>query len=300
MKNEETAMSKFVLNTTLIIAMGAFGAATLSTAAAIDHTLTECDGLTVLSPEAWSGDEAPAALAMDFGTTDLGGSYDYEFELTFTNDDGSWAPGHGYGWLIFGDIMSDTSPLNGWVGDMGDLPQGPWTSYSTSGGYHNGPTMMYVLDYWMPTTVGESLAWSGTHSTNQSELIFSSIVTTGGAPQVNWQPMGGLSTPGPAVEQIGDCPGSVTLDFSNLTPGGKMALVYSTTPGTFTIPAGYGTCDNTTLPVGGTPTLLTMLTADASGNASFTGNTKANMCGVIQICGLDLDTCIPTAGHVLQ
>ena len=293
-------MKKLALNTTLIIATGAFGAATLSTAAAIDHTLTECDGLTVLSPEVWVGDEADAALAMDYGTTDLGGSYDYEFVLTFTNDDGSWAPGHGYGWLIFGDKMSGTSPLDGFVGDMGDMPQGPWTGYSRSSGYHNGPTMNYVLDYWMPTTVGESLAWSGTHSTDQSELIFSSIVTTGGAPQVNWQPMGGLSTPGPQLEQIGDCPGSLTLQVSNATPGGNVAFVYSTSSGTFTIPNGYGTCDGTEIPLGGTPTVLTVVQASASGMASFTGNAKEQFCGLVNVAALDVGSCVATGSLVLQ
>jgi hypothetical protein len=128
-------------------------------------------------------------LRLDYEVTDLGtGLFEYEFDLVLDNSDGSWAAGQGWAWFIFGDAQSSSSPLTNWAGDAGDLPVGPWTSYSSSGGFHNGPTFASVSAYWVPTGVLDSLSWSGTSTADlaQGQLLFSTLLTQGGAVAANF------------------------------------------------------------------------------------------------------------------
>ena len=125
-------------------------------------------------------------LNLDYTVTDLGsGLYDYNFVLTLDNNDNSWQPGQGWSWLIFGDAYAATSPLTNFVGDTSDLPIGPWYFYTTSGGGHNGPTLLsgntQQIAYWTPTAIGEMLSWSGTSTANlaQGDLLFSTLLSTG-------------------------------------------------------------------------------------------------------------------------
>lgn len=133
----------------------------------------------------------PAAFAtplrMEYTVTDLGGGlYDYEFDLILDNGDGTWAPGQGWRWLIFGDSPTSPSPLANFAGDPTDLPVGPWTGYSSTGGGHNGPSFSFVLDYWIPSGVMDELNWSGTSTADlqQGEMLFSTLAGTlnGGVP----------------------------------------------------------------------------------------------------------------------
>jgi hypothetical protein len=120
-------------------------------------------------------------LSLDYSVTDIGGGrYNYEFELVLDNNDGSWSAGQGWRWFVFGDQYCAPSPLTNFIGDYTDLPIGPWTNFSTSSGGHNGPTLGYVLDYWVPTSIGDTLSWSGTSTANlaQGELLFSTIAGT--------------------------------------------------------------------------------------------------------------------------
>lgn len=149
-------------------------------------------GMIALAVAAGTASAQP--LEMTYTVDDVGGGlFNYEITLTLTNDDGTWIPGYGYGWIIFGDRLQDASPLTNFTGDPDDLPIGPFVGYSGSGGYHNGPTLQvghslpdggFVFDYWVPTTIGESLHWSGTSDVDlqQGEFIWSSIITSGGAP----------------------------------------------------------------------------------------------------------------------
>jgi hypothetical protein len=142
---------------------------------------------------------AATPLLMEYMATDIGGGlYDYEFYFTLDNHDGTWNAGNGWAWVIIGDAQSQSSPLYDWDGDEGDFPVGPWTYWTSSSGYHNGPTLGYVLDYWVPEKVGDQLYFSGTSSVylKQGEMLWSSIVTTGGAQIVEWE----VATliPGPA------------------------------------------------------------------------------------------------------
>ncbi|RJP38602.1 MAG: hypothetical protein C4547_04290 [Phycisphaerales bacterium] len=129
----------------------------------------------------------PAAVAqpqilLAYDYVDIGGGrFEYEFELSL---DDRWSPGMGWRWFIFGDCRSCPSPLTSFVGDPNDLPIGPWTAYGSSGGGHNGPTLHYVLDYWIPQSQDEKLNWSGTSTAALDEpaLLYSTIAgTVGGA-----------------------------------------------------------------------------------------------------------------------
>jgi hypothetical protein len=137
-------------------------------------------------------------LRMDYLYTDIGGVYEYEFWLTLDNNDSTWSPGHGWGWLIWGDKMSNPSDIADFVGDASDLPVGPWTYYTSSGGYHNGPTFGYVLDCWVPTAVGDTLYWSGTSATalDPPDMLWSSIYTCGGAAVTEWNQANWIPEPG--------------------------------------------------------------------------------------------------------
>lgn len=120
-------------------------------------------------------------IALDYEVSDLGGGlFDYEFTLELDNNDGSWATGQGWRWFIFGDALSSSSPLTDFIGDTNDLPVGPWSGFSSSSGGHNGPTFANVMDYWVPTAIGETLSWSGTSTADlaQGGLLFSTIAGT--------------------------------------------------------------------------------------------------------------------------
>jgi hypothetical protein len=151
------------------------------------------EGLT--PPGNWQfGTSTTTPLTLFYTVDDLGGGiYNYEFRLKLTNLDGSWQPGQGWRWFIWGDCRGPcTSPLTSFIGDPSDLPVGPWTGYSSSGGGHNGPTFSEVLLYWIPLKDGETLAWSGTSTANLTkpgELLFSTIAgTLGGAVPSDYQP----------------------------------------------------------------------------------------------------------------
>jgi hypothetical protein len=141
-------------------------------------------------------------LTLNYSVSDLDSGYDYEFDLVLDNNDASWTVGQGWRWLIFGDQASSPSPLTDFIGDLSDLPIGLWTSYSTSGGSHNGPTLSYVLDYWIPTSIGDTLSWSGTSTANlaQGELLFSTLAgTLNGAVVANYEIANRTSVPEPAT-----------------------------------------------------------------------------------------------------
>lgn len=129
-------------------------------------------------------------LVMNYDVQEIrGGMYHYDIALTLDNLDSSWVPGMGFGWLIWGDASLSASPFADFVMDGGVFPVGPWTGMTFSGGGHNGPTMDFVLDSWVPTSVGETLNWGGTRASylGQGEFLWSSIFTTGGAPTIEFE-----------------------------------------------------------------------------------------------------------------
>lgn len=127
----------------------------------------------------WAGTSQATPIKLDYSVESIGaGTFNYEFYLTLDNNDGSWAAGQGWGWLVFGDAPRFVaSPLTDFVGDPADFPIGPWDGYSLSSGGHNGPTLVNALVYWTPTFVGETLNWSGTSTADllQGEFLFSTL-----------------------------------------------------------------------------------------------------------------------------
>lgn len=115
-----------------------------------------------------------------------GGLLRYHFTLTLDNNDGSWVPGHGYNWIVWGDAQQATTPMPDFIGDL--PAPGPFADegFTTCGGYHNGPTL---LDFgtdndfrgWVPEAVGETLEWSGTSSVDMAngQMLWSDLVGTG-------------------------------------------------------------------------------------------------------------------------
>jgi len=90
-----------------------------------------------------------------------------------------------------------------------------------------------------------------------------------------------------ALSVSGTCPGPVTLDVSGASPGASVAVAWSLSTGSFTLPP--GPCAGTVLGLN-SPNLLTFLVADAAGNASFTGTASSAACGAfVQI--VDLSNC---------
>ena len=122
----------------------------------------------------------PAPVALNYSVTDLGnGTFDYQFQLVLDNHSGDWQPGQSWGWLIFGDQFAAPSPLANFIGDNTDFPIGPWTTYVTSSGVHNGPTLGNVGQQWTPAFVGDAVTWSGTSTANllPGQLLFSTLAT---------------------------------------------------------------------------------------------------------------------------
>lgn len=145
------------------------------------HVLVAC--VALLACVALAPAVQAQSLDLEYCVEDLGGGvYNYEFRCT---TDQGWQPGMGWRWYIWGDCRGPcSSPLTNFVGDPNDLPVGPWTQYSSSGGGHNGPTFAPVLNYWIPQTAEEELTWSGTSTADlpQGQLLFSTIAgTIGGA-----------------------------------------------------------------------------------------------------------------------
>lgn len=138
-------------------------------------------------------------------TPELGGVFRYQFRMTLDNHDGTWAPGQGWGWVVYADAYYSPSPMDDFQGNPLDLPIGPWDEYTTSEGEHNGPTLGFLLNMWSPVFIGESITWSG-HSTVRAtpgSLTWSSLVTTGGASTFQYAP---------AVEEGTGCPADFDHD----------------------------------------------------------------------------------------
>lgn len=163
----------------------------------------------------WSADAGATPLRMDYVLTDLGGgTYRYDFTLTLDNHDLTWLAGNEWDWIVFGDNdFGDT--YNGFDPDgsgpsLPDWTTGafapPITEIDRSQNAHNGPTLVLLtngafLPGWVPVAVGESLTWWGTSSLliPDGELVWSALVTAGGAAAVDFEVAHQTSVPEPAT-----------------------------------------------------------------------------------------------------
>jgi len=128
-----------------------------------------------------------ASLNLNYTVENLtDGWFNYSFQLKVDNTDNSYVPGQAWAWIIFGDAPPPPfgeGTLTNWVGDLSN--SSPWiSSFSNSGGGHNGPTLLGnsdvpVLTWWTPSDVNDYLYWSGKSTANlpQGELLFSTLLT---------------------------------------------------------------------------------------------------------------------------
>lgn len=131
---------------------------------------------------------ADTPLQLEYAVSDAGGGmWQYDFTLLNLNLDGSWLPGQNFDWITFGDVNGGTSTLDDFIGDIGSLVGSPWETdgFSYSSGGHNGPTLLDLdggFVGWVPSSVGDSVSWSGTssHYLGQGELLWSSLIAGGG------------------------------------------------------------------------------------------------------------------------
>ncbi|MHC4837232.1 MAG: hypothetical protein ACYTF3_03470 [Planctomycetota bacterium] len=85
----------------------------------------------------------------------------------------------------------------------------------------------------------------------------------------------------------GSCPGPITISVTGATPGAQVALAWSLNAGSSSVPG--GACGGTALGLAA-PNLLTILVADASGQAAFAANAPSSACGVF-LQAVDLGAC---------
>lgn len=118
-------------------------------------------------------------LALEYSVSGSSAPYTYSFTLRVTNDDGSWRPGHSWGWLVIGDVArGEQSPLSTY--SMTTFPS-PWTSLTRSSGTHNGWTLAPALSGWTPSSATDSISWTATSDVDipQGQLLFSTLYGVG-------------------------------------------------------------------------------------------------------------------------
>jgi hypothetical protein len=134
--------------------------------------------------------DSPLSLYYTLTADSTPGLYDYKFTLVLDNHDGTFAPGQGFGGIVFGDANYADSPLADFVLNPGGN-LGPFSGLTQSGddgtgtSYHNGPTLAPVFSstftpiYWFPSGIGDELTFSGVSSADLTSLDFSTFLTSG-------------------------------------------------------------------------------------------------------------------------
>lgn len=102
-----------------------------------------------------------------------------------------------------------------------------------------------------------------------------------------------FNIPGPPslVVQGNGCPGPATIVLDNLTPDGRVALLFAFGPGVYFIPSGLP-CAGTALALD-EPSLLRVITADPTVAAVLDVNIPEFACG-LSLQAIDAPTCEPT------
>src|SRR5690606_27524683 len=96
-----------------------------------------------------------------------------------------------------------------------------------------------------------------------------------------------------ALSVLGECPGRMSFQTDNATPGGRVAFVYGFGQGSVAVPPGLP-CAGTVLGLNGTARLGGTAVADADGAATFDAHVPANACGRVLAQAIDLQTCATT------
>ncbi len=95
----------------------------------------------------------------------------------------------------------------------------------------------------------------------------------------------------------GNCPGNLTVDILGATPNGTIAIGWSSSLGSTTIPVGV--CAGTFVDLS-EPTLVATVTSDAGGGFSVTTSVPAQACGRY-LQAVDLSSCdVSNVGRIPQ
>jgi len=100
--------------------------------------------------------------------------------------------------------------------------------------------------------------------------------------------------PFPFLELSGECPGQITVQVSNCTPNGSVAIVRGSGEGTTTIPDGMP-CGGVVLDVKGASVVI-VVTADDNGVVVVVGVVPLGACANIKVQAIDLETCNKSNG----
>lgn len=92
-----------------------------------------------------------------------------------------------------------------------------------------------------------------------------------------------------AINQSPGCPGNKTISATGATPGGPVAFLRSNNAGGFIIPGGV--CAGTATGLAAPVTLIQIVNANGSGNASINGNVPQAACNRIHVQAIDGATC---------
>lgn len=138
-------------------------------------------------------------LRLDYTVTDLGGSYQYDFDLVLDNNDGSWVSGQQFDWFVIGDAtIGNNSPFTESIGFFTSLPSG-WTATSTIGG-HNGPSLgavdgSVILPGYSPLALGDYISFSGVSATliPDGDLLWSNLQGSFGASLASFEVANNIS-----------------------------------------------------------------------------------------------------------
>ena len=136
-----------------------------------------------------SGMVQASPLRLEYTVSPIAGDlYDYEFKLSVDNNDGTYSSGQTWGWISFGETLSDTdtSPFSDFTPDTSDYPIGQYTSITTGTNSiltNSAPYLSPLQPTWLPTGIGDSFSWSGTSASylGTGRLLFTTYSTGGGA-----------------------------------------------------------------------------------------------------------------------
>ena len=125
-----------------------------------------------------------------------------------------------------------------------------------------------------------------TYLTYQDNYAFTGVNGDLGSPLAG--DYGGVVTPEPELVISGQCPGAVTMTFTNMTPNGDVAILSANQLGQRAIP--QGPCAGVVSNLGNGLTLRRTMSANGQGGGQVTINAGAGACGSpIQV--LDVATC---------
>ena len=243
--------------------------------------------------------------------TDVPGAF--TFEAAFEWQDNSFAPSPGYsvldtkmelldasGNVIVRVYLNDTSTVSG---NTEVIVEAGAASSSMGSLADAGDLVVTVVrdggNNVTYSATGSAGTFSGSVGTSAGTVDDVKFYTTGVSLGVGQPPLGEAwvddlavyaGTPGPALAVSGTCPGLLTADASGLTPNGPVVFVRGGV-GSFNVP--FGPCAGTVLAVSN-PVQLGFLQANASGNASISGNAPAAACGNVILVAIDGATCTAT------